>query len=144
VDGDHRRRPAAGRGAEPLAGFNGDDEVPVRFTIGPVDFPDTAADQKATGARFLNDLRGYSGTSRTNVEHYCLDCSFRPWRDATDRVTARVTITRARGGRTVETVRPRSGGTFVTRTQLATGDRAQITITDAWGDTTARPALVKG
>src|SRR5207248_3899806 len=37
-------------------------DAPVTFAIGPVDFPDTASDQKATGAWFLNSLRGYSGT----------------------------------------------------------------------------------
>ena len=70
-------------------------DAPVTFTIGPVDFPDVAHDQKATGARFLNAVRGYSGTGMDNVEHYCLDCSFRPWLDATDDVVARVRITRA-------------------------------------------------
>jgi hypothetical protein len=111
--------------------------APYTFTIGPVDFPDTAKDQKATGARFLNSVRGYSGTSPNEVEHYCLDCSFRPWLDATDRVVAAVTI----GGKT-EVVHPDGDGHFRTNTALAPGQTATITIQDAWGDDTAAPATV--
>src|SRR5204863_315758 len=81
-------------------------EVPVTVTIGPVDYPDTVKDQKATGARFLNSLRGYSGTSMTNVEHYCDDCTFRPWLDATDDLTATLVITHARGKKTTEKLGP--------------------------------------
>ncbi|MFL5893689.1 MAG: hypothetical protein ACJ76Z_01085, partial [Thermoleophilaceae bacterium] len=117
---------------------------PVTFTIGPVDFPDTAKDQKATGARFLDALRGYSGTGMDNVEHYCLDCSFRPWLDATDQLTATVTITRARGGKRTETVTPDSSGQFTTRSTLGPGDTAVVRVSDAWGDTTASPATVSG
>jgi Neutral/alkaline non-lysosomal ceramidase, N-terminal len=112
--------------------------APYTFSIGPVDFPDTAKDQKATGARFLNNVRGYSGTSPSEVEHYCLDCSFRPWLDATDRVVAAVTI----GGKT-EIVHPDGDGHFRTNAVLAPGQTATITIQDAWGDTSA-PATVTG
>jgi hypothetical protein len=113
-------------------------DAPVPFTIGPVDFPDTARDQKATGARFLDAVRGYSGTSTDNVEHYCLDCSFRPWLDATDALTARVTI----GSRT-ETVRPDANGRFASRARLRPGERARVLITDAWGDS-GRAVSVNG
>jgi hypothetical protein len=104
-------------------------DEPVPFTIGPVDFPDTVKDMKATGARFLSATRGYSGASMTEVEHYCLDCSFRPWLDATDALTATVKI----GSRT-ETVKPDDGGRFKTDTVLQPGQAATITIKDAWGD----------
>jgi len=122
-------------GRPPLAPGN----APVKFTIGPVDFPDIAKDPKATGARFLSPLRGYSGTSMDNVEHYCLDCSFRPWLDATDDLIAHVTI----GSRT-ETLRPDASGHFVSRGTLASGQRARIEIQDAWGDTTAAPVTLTG
>ena len=115
----------------------------VAFTIGPVDFPDTAADQKATGFRFLNDLRGYSGTGMDNVEHYCLDCSFRPWLDATDSLTGTLVIKRAAGGRTSERLTPDSSGGFRSSSTLRPGDTATITIADAWGDTTAAPTRVR-
>ena len=114
------------------------------FDIGPVDFPDVAHDQKATGARFLNAVRGYSGTGMDNVEHYCLDCSFRPWLDATDDVVARVRIVRARGGSVVETLRPDSDGRFETQRTLGAGDRASIAIEDAWGDASGAPVAVGG
>src|SRR4051794_9085399 len=104
-------------------------DAPYPFTIGPMDFPDAAKDQKATGARFLNTLRGYSGSSPAEVEHYCLDCTFRPWLDATDRVTAQVKI-----GGTTETVDPESGGRFKTAAVLQPGQTATIVIKDAWGD----------
>ena len=31
----------------------------------------------------MNSVRGYSGSSPDVVEQYCVDCSFRPWLDAT-------------------------------------------------------------
>src|SRR4051794_7409744 len=103
--------------------------APVDFTIGPVDFPDTAKDQKATGARFLDAKRGYSGASMTEVEHYCLDCTFRPWLDATNKLTATVKI-----GSKTETVKPDANGRFVTSAATQPGQTATITIRDAWGD----------
>jgi hypothetical protein len=117
-------------------------DAPVAFTIGPVDFPDTAADQRATGARFLNSLRGYSGTGMDNVEHYCLDCSFRPWLDATNDLTATLVLMRAGGGSVREHLTPDAGGQFVSHSTLAPGDRASITIDDAWGDRTAAATTV--
>jgi hypothetical protein len=113
--------------------------APVPFSIGPVDFPDVAKDQKATGARFLTNVRGYSASSPSEVEHYCLDCSFRPWLDATGDVIARVTI----GSRT-ETVKPDAAGRFVTKARLDRGQTARIALEDAWGDTTAAPVAVSG
>jgi hypothetical protein len=89
-------------------------------------------------------VRGYSGSSPAEVEHYCLDCSFRPWLDATDDVVARVDILRAAGGHVVERLHPDAQGRFVSQHTLGRGDRAQIAITDAWGDTTAAPTRVTG
>jgi hypothetical protein len=94
-----------------------------------------AADTKATGVRFLDGTRGYSGTGMDNVEHYCLDCSFRPWLDATGDLTATVVI----GGRR-ERLNPDENGRFRSEARLRSGDRATITIQDAWGNTTAAPA----
>jgi hypothetical protein len=117
-------------------------DAPVPFRIGPVDFPDTVTDQKATGARFLDGLRGYSGTGMDNVEHYCLDCSFRPWLDATDDLTAALVIKRSAGGTTTERLTPDANGHFISHSTLRAGDTGTITIDDAWGDTTAAPATV--
>jgi hypothetical protein len=117
-------------------------DAPIPFTIGPVDFPDMAADPSATGAEFLSSTRGYSGTSLDNIEHYCLDCSFRPWLDATGDVTAQLEITRVRGGRKRETVSPDSSGRFVSKSALRTGDVARITLVDAWGNSSAEPVVV--
>jgi hypothetical protein len=119
-------------------------DPPIEFTVGPVDYPDTAKDQKATGARFLNSLRGYSADSMTEVEHYCLDCSFRPWLDASGAVTAVVTITRANGTKVKETLSPNSSGAFTTRATLAAGDSAGIAVADAWGNTAAGPLTFPG
>jgi hypothetical protein len=118
--------------------------APVTFTIGPVAFPNTAKDQQATGAHFLNNVRGYSATSINDVEHYCLDCTFRPWLDATDELTAIVVIKRAHGSLVRENLKPDATGRFVSRSALASGDRASITIEDAWGDKTAAPTSVTG
>jgi hypothetical protein len=116
----------------PLAAGN----APVTFTIGPVDFPDAAKDQAATGARFLDKKRSYSAASFDEVEHYCLDCTFRPWMDATNKLTATVKI-----GSKTETVKPDSDGHFKTDTTAATGTPVTITIKDAWGDTSGEKAL---
>jgi hypothetical protein len=118
---------------------------PIPFTIGPVDFPDAAQDQKATGARFLDHLRGYSGTSPTEVEHYCLDCTFRPWLDATGTastgaLTATVTFHTAKGGVAVERVSS-TDGAFRTRRTLGPGDTADVTIRDQWGDYSTTAAV---
>jgi hypothetical protein len=119
------------------------DYGPLTFEIGPVDFPDIAQDQAASGTRFLNDLRGYSGDQPTNqFEHYCLDCSFRPWLDATGDVTATLEITRARGGKKKETLKPDASGAFVSKSALRTGDTAKVMLQDAWGNRTAAPAVV--
>jgi hypothetical protein len=122
----------------PLAEGN----APIPFTIGPIDFPDMAADPAATGAEFLSPTRGYSGTSLDNIEHYCLDCSFRPWLDATDDVAAKVVIARNGRKRAEETLSPDAAGRFVSRTALRKGETATITLADAWGDRSAEPAVV--
>ena len=121
--------------------FNADgspnpNDNPTTFTIGPVDFPDTARDQQATGALFLNSLRGYSGTGPDNVEHYCLDCSFRPWLDATADVHALVTYPDGSTERLDGTE-----GRFATTRTLLPGQKATVQIEDAWGDTSA-PASI--
>ena len=122
----------------PLAEGN----APIAFQIGPVDFPDMVADPAATGAEFLSPTRGYSGTSLDNIEHYCLDCSFRPWLDATDDVTAKVVIARKGKTRVAETVTPDAAGRFVSNSVVRRGETATITLTDAWGDTSGTPGVV--
>ena len=123
----------------PLAANN----APVPFTIGPVDFPDTAKDQKATGARFLSNERGYSAASMDEVEHYCLDCSFRPWLDATGQgLEATLVITRADGSVKKERIAQDAGGGFTSRSTLGPGDSGAITVEDAWGDRTSTPVTV--
>jgi hypothetical protein len=115
---------------------------PLHVTIGPVDFPDTAKDQKATGARFLNNVRGYSdGTDASDLEHYCLDCRFRDWLDSTNQLKAVVTIVRA-NGRTETKNLQSSTGHFATNATLASGDKATIVIRDKWDDYSGSPATV--
>ncbi|MEA2496971.1 MAG: hypothetical protein QOJ29_4882, partial [Thermoleophilaceae bacterium] len=106
--------------------------APVEFTIGPVDFPDTAKDMAATGARFLNAQRGYSGTSMNEVEHYCLDCSFRPWLDASKQLFVTV------GGKSYG-AQLGSDGRFTSGAVAKPG--ASVVVRDAWGDSAA-PATV--
>jgi hypothetical protein len=122
----------------PLAAGN----APIPFEIGPINFPDIAEDPGATGALFLKSDRGYSGTSLTEVEHYCLNCSFRPWLDAGSAVKATVEITRLKGGPKKESLKPNASGVFVSKNALKAGDVARITLEDAWGNHTASPAVV--
>lgn len=124
----------------------------LEFVIGPVDFPDTAADQAATGAKFLNSTRGYStvalpGTDSPDLaraQHYCLDCRFRDWQDATNRLTATVTFTRPSGETEEEKVRARPDGTFRTDRALGESQTATIVIHDDWGNFSPTPATVEG
>ena len=122
----------------PLAAEN----APIPFEIGPINFPDTLKDPAATGALFLKPDRGYSGTSLTEVEHYCLNCSFRPWLDAAGASTATVEITRLKGGPKRETLKPDAAGRFVSKNTLKPGDTAKVTLQDAWGNRTAAPVVV--
>jgi hypothetical protein len=115
----------------------------VDFAIGPVDFPDFASDQKATGFRFLNHERGYSANSPTDAEHYCLDCRFRDWLDATGDLTATVTFFTSGGTTYVEKVTTHDGE-FRTDRALGTGERAEVVISDSWGDTSGDPASIGG
>jgi hypothetical protein len=117
------------------------------FTIGPVDFPDFARDQAATGVLYFNKARGYSAQSlaqKDDAEHYCLDCRFRDWLDATGKLRATVTFL-GRQGRVhaVERIRT-TDGTFRTERQLGPYEHAEITIQDHWGNTTAEPVTVGG
>jgi hypothetical protein len=107
-----------------------------------VDFPDTVQDQRATGARFLNAVRGYSATSPADLEHYCLDCRFRDWVDATGELIATVTFTTNGGTEHVETVHS-TDGTFRTDRALGNGETATIVIETPWGDTSGAPTPVK-
>ena len=80
----------------------------------------------------------------TEVEHYCLDCTFRPWLDATGDLTAELTVTHANGRMTHEALPARGDGRFGSKTTLRSGDHARIVIRDAWGDTTGNPARMSG
>lgn len=117
-------------------------DAPVDFVVGPVDYPDTAKDQKATGARFLNNVRGYSAASWTEYEHYCVDCSFRPWLDASGDLVATLTIDRATGKSQTERLAPGADGSFKSNSVLRSGDTARIAIEDAWGNQSGRTAAV--
>ncbi|HEX8122763.1 MAG TPA: hypothetical protein VF549_16025 [Solirubrobacteraceae bacterium] len=117
------------------------------FKIGPVDFPDFARDQAATGVRYFDKARGYSAESlaqKADAEHYCLDCRFRDWLDATGELTATVTYFDARGKRGKRERITSSDGTFRTERSLRRGGHAQIVLEDRWGNTTAKPAIVGG
>lgn len=125
----------------------------VKFdNIGPVDFPDFASDQVATGVKYFNKVRGYStvfkaGTNEPDLdqaEHYCLDCRFRDWLDATGELTATVTFHTGGGQDHVETVAAAPDGTFRTDRALGNGETADVVIADAWGDDSGTPAQVDG
>jgi hypothetical protein len=120
----------------------------LKLDIGPVDFPDVAADQKATGARFLNHVRGYSDAGTPDdLEQYCLDCTFRPWLDSTGTarsgaLTATVTLHTGHGNEVEELTS--TDGTFRSTAALGVGQSADIVIRDQWGDVSGTPAVVEG
>jgi hypothetical protein len=111
----------------------------VTYTIGPVDFPDHAANQAATGFAtagqgFLDTVRGYSAsdTNPQDAEHYCLDCRFRDWLDATGDLTAIVYHGKD------ATVLHSTDGHFV----LHGVSSARVVIRDLWGDDSGAPVSV--
>ena len=96
--------------------------------------------------RFLNTTRGYSATSPANAEHYCLDCRFRDWLDATGDLTATVTF-RDADGKPVgdpDVVAADAQGRFRTSRALGAAHTAEIVIRDEWGDTSGAPVVVEG
>src|SRR4051812_15693741 len=116
-------------------------------SIGPVDFPDFAKDQAATGFRFFNHNRGYSTLSKDAVgladaEHYCLDCRFRDWLDATNDLTATVTFHNSGGQDHVEVTHANPDGSFRTDRALGNGETADVVISDPWGDTSGAPVAI--
>src|SRR4051794_9397187 len=116
-------------------------------SIGPVDFPDFAKDQAATGFRFFNHNRGYSTLSKDAVgladaEHYCLDCRFRDWLDARNDLTATVTFHNSGGQDHVEIVHANPDGSFRTDRALGNGETADVALSDPWGDTSGAPVAI--
>lgn len=152
LDGERRVTFSAGPSRQVterrIRGTSSRDYGPLPFTIGPVDFPDFASDQRATGFRFLDQERGYSAsrTDPADAEHYCLDCRFRDWLDATADLTAIVTFRDAEG-RVVgkaEDLEADAGGRFRSTRALLQSQTAEIVIRDAWGDYSSSPGIVSG
>jgi hypothetical protein len=121
-----------------IRGTSTHDFQDLTFDIGPVDFPDTAANQKATGFAFLNHERGYSANSPTDAEQYCLDCRFHDWLDATGDLKA--TVNWSDG--TTDTLHTTDGHFAATRPAGADGP-AEVSIEDSWGDNSGAPVAVQ-
>jgi hypothetical protein len=116
-------------------------EAGVKFTIGPVDYPDFMKTPVATGARFLNGLRGYSAAGPDDVEHYCLDCRFRDWMDSTGELTAEISFVDAEGHVVTETAKG-VNGKFFSKRAAKKGETVEVVITDAWGNTSGKPVAL--
>jgi hypothetical protein len=107
--------------------------------VGPIDYPDSY--DSPLKARFIQVVQGYrpdpnAPNDFSRAELYCFTCSFRPWLDAGDAKTAKVTIVHTGGAR--ETVDAHeSGGRWVTDYQLAPGESAFVAagdVRDAFDD----------
>lgn len=122
----------------------------LTFEIGPVDYPDHVKDQAATGFRFLTKQRNYSTEALPDgkpdlarAQHYCQDCRFGDWLDASGRLTATITYVSLTGTRTTEAVTS-TDGTFRGTRPVAAGERAEVVIEDEWGNSSGAPRTVLG
>jgi hypothetical protein len=94
--------------------------------VGPIDYPDSYR----SPVRFIRALRTAYRDPATpgdplRLEWFCFTCSFRPWLDAGDAVTARVTIRGPGGGARTVPAR-RVGESWVTTAVLRRGQRAFV------------------
>jgi hypothetical protein len=112
---------------------------PIEAEIGPIDYPDSYD----SPIRFIRDERtafrdpaAPDGASK--LEWYCLDCSFRPWRDAGDAATVTVTIRDAATGAAIDHVPAfPEGDRWRTQRALAPGEVAVVDrgeALDRWED----------
>lgn len=114
------------------------------YVVGPVDYPDSYSDGISwiTNERQLNvDGSRESG----GHQQYCVRCSFRPWADAAEVVSATVTVHGAENAtRTLPATR--SGERWVTTGSLAEDEAASVEIggiVDQYGETNGQ-AYVAG
>jgi hypothetical protein len=112
----------------------------LKGPVGPIDYPDSYGG--ALKPRFVRSGRTVvrhpaapADTSRW--EWYCLECSFRPWLDAGDASSVRLTVLSADGERATLPMTSRGGGRWVLSRPLATGERAFVEagdVQDAYGN----------
>ena len=115
-------------------------EPTVSGPVGPIDYPDSyGGDLKPTfvrnGRQVVRHPSAPDDTSRW--EWYCLECSFRPWLDAGDASTVKLTVVSAGGGRATLPMTSRGGGRWVLSRPLADGERAFVEaggVEDAYGN----------
>jgi hypothetical protein len=120
-------------------------DPPVSDEIGPIDYPDSyGGDLKA---RFIREQRTAlrDPADRANpdlLEWFCFTCTFRPWIDAGDAETVKVTIRRVSGS-TVTVAAVRHGDRWRTTTKLRPGESAHVAaggIRDPWGNLNGAPS----
>jgi hypothetical protein len=127
--------------------------MPDTAVLGPVDYPDSYADAAhAARPRFIKHVRSVvrdpaAPADAGRFEWFCLDCSFRPWRDTGN--VKRATVTFARGAKVVARVRARrsKNGRWYTRRHLRHGESAYVcpgAARDPWGDVNGAPSAVVG
>jgi hypothetical protein len=98
----------------------------ITAEVGPIDYPDSYRPR----ARFIKAIRTAfrdpaAPGDPLRLEWFCFTCSFRPWLDAGDAVSARVTI-RGRNGGVRKVPARRIGGTWMTDAVLRPGQQAFV------------------
>ncbi|MBI4729986.1 MAG: hypothetical protein HY775_10900 [Acidobacteria bacterium] len=97
--------------------------TPNTYTVGPIDYPDTAT---ALDIYPFISPRDQSRNLGPGGEQFCFACSFRPWADTGRAVSAIVTIERAGGGTDLAEATLGPDGRWHTIATLGEGDRAFV------------------
>ena len=115
--------------------------TPNTYRVGPIDYPDSYA----SPFRFIRNERRlytYGLSDPARHQQYCARCSFRPWADSSEVVSATVTVVRADDS--VEQIAASfDGARWVADTNLQPGDRAFVAaggLIDQYGETNGTPS----
>jgi hypothetical protein len=121
-------------------------------SVGPIDYPDSY-DYGPGGPlpEFITNrpeirLDPSARSDPSKGETYCFDCTFRPWVDAGDAVTATVTFVR-RDGSTFAVPAARAGGRWRSARALAAGEAAVVgadCVRDGFGNFNGAPSARVG
>jgi hypothetical protein len=129
------RRPSFRLGPRSVRVAKGDSKLPtVTSQIGPIDYPDTYS----SPVRFIDKTHSFVRDPKnpSDIEWYCIACSFRPWADSANAKAVAVEMAAPDGG-LARVAAKRSGDRWVATRALPRGGSAYgpaCCARDAWSD----------